>query len=108
MAGAGKKRRQHKGLGEPSGAEQKKVRTHDWVKDSEEIDLEARLFGGSTARGGVKGESNAADEEEDTGLGGVDDDDVRQPAGIRGIVLIAAFHGRCASYGPSFGRRERG
>jgi hypothetical protein len=72
MARNGKKR-----AGRSSdAAEVKRPRTHDWEKDDEEVDLEAKLFGASKVKKG-KGKAKVAFEEEDHTLGQLDDDDVR-------------------------------
>jgi hypothetical protein len=48
---------------------------HDWEKDEEELDLEARLFGGSR-KGKSKGLVDSRDDLERSGLESVDDDEV--------------------------------
>jgi hypothetical protein len=57
--------------------------THDWEKDDEELDLEARLFGGSKVR-------KVIEEEVDEELAKVDDGDVRLFAPLVSCVFFAS------------------
>ena len=87
MARNGKKRA---GRGS-EGIEVKRPRPHDWEKDDEEVDLEAKLFGASKVKKG-KGKAKVAFEEEDHTLGQLDDDDVSQTqSASRFMVLMDSY-----------------
>ena len=71
MARSGKSKRRDLGEEDP-----RKSRPHDWQKDEEEIDLEAKLFGASRVKKGKsKSKEAVADEAVDGHFGELDDDD---------------------------------